>query len=311
MVPAELTGGFIFDIQGFSVHDGPGCRTLIFLKGCSLHCTWCSNPEGIAPSPEPLYNLEKCISDLLCVDACPLQGILIDEGGLIFDRVKCSACTTFDCVKACCTGALRVGGYHTPIETIYAKIQRDRQYWGDKGGITLTGGEPYFQPEFARELLKKCFEGFIHTAVETCGNVPWKNIEPSLPWLDWIFYDLKHMDPEIHKSATGHSNKIILENALKLSEKFTGRMVFRMPVIPGFNDSGEHIKAMAAFILTTGRNEINLLPVHHLGREKYSLLNREYAMDSSGIMSDEALRTIQSLFSNAGITCYLGSDTPF
>jgi pyruvate formate lyase activating enzyme len=311
MVPAELNGGYIFDIQGFSVHDGPGCRTLIFFKGCSLHCAWCSNPEGIAPYPEPLYNIEKCNSDLLCVEACPFQAILIDDGRLSFYRVKCSTCTTFDCARACCTAAIRIGGYHTLIDDIYGKIQRDRQYWGDKGGITLTGGEPFFQPGFAKALLKKCFEGFIHTAVETCGNVPWRNIGPSLPWLDWIFYDLKHMDPDKHKSATGHSNKLILENALKLSEKFSGRMVFRMPVIPGFNDDDDHVQEMAAFIRSTGRNEINLLPVHHLGREKYPLSGRIYSMDPETVMNDAGMQRVQSIFKTEGVKCYIGSDTPF
>jgi pyruvate formate lyase activating enzyme len=311
MVPAELTGGFIFDIQGFSVHDGPGCRTLIFFKGCSLHCAWCSNPEGIALYPEPLYNIEKCNSDRLCVEVCPVHAIVVEEGRLVFDRVKCSSCTTYDCARACCTGALRIGGYHTPVDELYTKIQRDRQYWGEKGGLTLTGGEPFFQPEFARELLKKCYEGFIHTAVETCGNVPWKNIEPSLPYLDWIFYDLKHMDPEMHRSATGQSNTLILENATTLAEKFPGRMVFRIPVIPGFNIGEEQVVEMSAFIRSTGRNEINLLPVHHLGREKYSLIGRNYSLDPIAVVNDGALQRIQEIFRTKGVTCYSGSDTPF
>jgi len=311
MVQAELNGGYLFDLPGCSVHDGPGCRTLIFFKGCSLHCSWCSNPEGISPSPEPLYNIGKCNRDLLCVEACPVKAIRENEAGLLFDRVRCAACSTFDCARACCSGALRIGGYHLNVDGLYDKIRRDRQYWGEKGGITLTGGEPFLQPDFASALLKKCFEGFIHTAVETCGNVPWKNIESSLSWLDWIFFDLKHMDPEIHRSATGHSNKLIFENVKRLAEIFPGRLVFRMPVIPGLNDSDGHIRKMADFILSTGRTEINLLPIHHLGREKYPLTGRIYSMDPEKVMTGEGIRRAWEIFTKAGVTCYLGSDTPF
>jgi len=311
MVQAQLSGGYIFDIQGFSVHDGPGCRTLIFFKGCPLHCSWCSNPEGISPFPELLYKIDKCNSDLLCVESCPAGAISFGQGSLHFERGKCSACTTHECIRACCTGALQLGGNFISTADLYTKIRRDRQYWGDKGGITLTGGEPFYQPGFAMEVLKICYEGIIHTAVETCGNVPWKNIEPSLPFLDWIFFDLKHLDPEIHQRATGQSNTMLLDNAMRLSRTFPGRIVFRMPVIPGFNDDEEHLRRTAGFINSTERNELNILPVHHLGREKYPLTGRNYSMDPSQIPREAEMLKIQSIFSRYGIHCYFGSDTPF
>jgi glycyl-radical enzyme activating protein len=319
---AELTGGYVFDIQGFSVHDGPGCRTLIFLKGCPLHCLWCSNPEGIAPYPEPLYNHTKCTFDRLCIDACKAGAITVVDDRLQFDRKKCSVCQTFDCVNACCTGALKTGGYFITADDLYARISRDRQYWGSGGGITLTGGEPFLQPGFVSTLLKQCYAAYIHTAVETCGQVPWSAYEAALPFLDWIFFDLKQMDPEKFSTmvlgkpermagASSPPLSQILSNAKRLAETFPGRMVFRLPLIPGFNDDPEHLGTMAEFINQTGRREINILPVHHFGREKYTLAGRTYYTDSFDPVSREALMAARDIFSAAGITCYTGSDTPF
>jgi len=331
MVQEELTRGTIFDIQGFSVHDGPGCRTLIFFKGCSLECPWCSNPEGISPYPEPLWRRSKCTFDRLCLDACPHNAITIalDEDGdrLLFDRQFCSECKTRECAGACLSGALSIGGYQATAGEVFAKITRDRSYWGAGGGITLTGGEPFMQPEFALELLKRCYEAYIHTAVETCGNVPWKNYERSLPYIDWIFFDLKNMDepratqlihhlvhpstrPPVHSSARPLVPSI-LNNARRLADAFPGRLIWRIPVVPGFNDDPENIEKTAQFIRSTGRTEINLLPLHHLGREKYSLTGRQYGSGNIGIPSGKNLEEIASHFGSFGIKCYIGSDTPF
>jgi pyruvate formate lyase activating enzyme len=311
MVSEELIKGTVFDIQGFSVHDGPGCRTLIFFKGCSLRCLWCSNPEGILPFPQPLYKTEKCTFDKLCVAECRSGAITIHENRLEFDLLKCGSCLTFDCVTACCSGALKQGGYNISVDRLYAIINRDRQYWGERGGITLTGGEPFAQPGFAHALLKKCYEAYIHTAVETCGNIPWENISVSLPCLDWIFFDLKHMDSTVHKEITGSENNVILANAMKLGKIFAGRLIFRLPLIPGINDDPGHIHEMAAFIRSAGREEINILPVHHLGREKYRLLGQQYYTDEFQYPSPDALIEVQDHFQQNGVTCYIGSQTPF
>jgi len=308
LVPA---GGVIFDIQGFSVHDGPGCRTLIFFKGCSLRCAWCSNPEGLNQFPEPLYNSSKCTFDGLCIKACPHNAITSAGDHLVFDRKLCNQCTTYDCASACCTSALKIGGYYIEIEELFQKIQRDRQYWGSNGGITLTGGEPFLQPDFAANLLEKCYKSYIHTAVETCGNIPWKNIAPSLDFIDWIFYDLKHPDNEKHFSMTSAGNDLIFQNAKRLSENFTGRLIFRIPVIPGFNDDEQTITSLAEFIKTTGKDEINILPVHHLGREKYTLTGRNYYTDNFIVPGNTEMTKIRNIFEYEGIRCYIGSDTPF
>ncbi len=310
MDQSEITG-ILFDIQGFSVHDGPGCRTLIFLKGCPLSCQWCSNPEGRNPFPEPLYNQNKCVFDKLCIDACPHEAITIEKEILSIDRSKCADCNTFLCADACCTGAIQKGGYFMPLEKLISLIQRDRQYWGSNGGITLTGGEPFFQPEFAGALLKYCHNAYIHTAVETCGHIPWSYYEPALPYIDWIFFDIKHMDLVQHKEGTGYTNTLILDNARLLAAKSPGRMVFRMTIIPGYNDQPDHIQQLADFILSTGRNEINLLPVHHLGRDKYNLTGRSYYTTDFTPPSSESMQEIKDFMEANGVTCYIGSDTPF
>lgn len=311
MLRPELKKGILFDIQGFSVHDGPGCRTLIFFKGCSLHCKWCSNPEGLNIFPEPLYNNSKCLFDNLCIHACPGNAIKVTGNELQFDRLVCEVCLNYECRNACCSGALNIGGYSIGIDELFETIGRDRQFWGNHGGITLTGGEPFRQPDFAKDILKRCYNSYIHTTVETCGNVRWNNIEPSLEYLDWIFYDLKHIDPVMHRAMTGAGNELILENARRISNVFEGRFIFRMPVIPGFNDDENTILQLSRFLNSIGKHEINILPVHHLGRDKYKLTGNNYYTSDYAVPSQESLRAIQIFFESDGIHCYIGSETPF
>lgn len=303
--------GILFDIQGFSVHDGPGCRTLIFFKGCPLSCRWCSNPEGKNPFIEPLYRKRKCTFDMLCVKACPHHALTPESDSLIFDRTICKSCKTHDCVKACCSGALQQGGYPITEKDLYRLIQRDRQYWGENGGITLTGGEPFAQPHFAAAILKRCHDAYIHTSAETCGDLPAAWLEPSLPYLDWIFYDIKHLDQTLHREWTGRPNTRIQENARWLAIQFGGRLIFRMTVVPGFNDHPDHIRDLARFIASSGRNEINLLPLHHLGRDKYQLVGHDYYTQTVETPSRESMINLSEILTANGITCYLGSDTPF
>ena len=306
----ELTGT-LFDIQGFSVHDGPGCRTLIFLKGCPLSCEWCSNPEGRNPFPEPLYNQTKCVFDNLCIDACPHDAITPGHETLSINRSLCAECHSFECADVCCSGAIQQGGYTKSLNELITLIQRDRQYWGSQGGITLTGGEPLYQPEFASALLKHSHDAYIHTAIETCGHVSWSSYVSALPYTDWIFFDIKHMDPEQHVKGTGLTNKLILENAQRLAAEFSGKLVFRMTLIPGYNDQMEHIQQLADFIVKSGRKEINILPLHHLGREKYMLTGRPYYTSDFTPPSPESMNHIKDFMEANGISCYLGSDTPF
>lgn len=306
----NLTGK-IFDIQGFSVHDGPGARSLVFLKGCSLNCFWCSNPEGIGFSNVPLYYLSKCIACGNCAKACSNNAIRLIEGKPAIDREICKNCNDFSCVSNCYTEALRICGRDFQLDELFAIIQRDRQYWGNPGGVTLTGGEPLLQADFAASLLEKCFNAYIHTAIETCGNVPWSSFEKVIGFLDWIFFDIKQIDPVRHKNATGCDNSAIIRNIGLLNENFTGRLVFRLPFIPGFNSSDENIKGIAALISTTRWKEINVLPLHHLGREKYRSINAEYNGKNYLVPSTFELTNAQNIFESFGIKCHIGNDTNF
>ena len=305
------SSGTIFDIQGFSVHDGPGCRTLVFLKGCTMQCFWCSNPEGIHPQPEPLYFQSSCIFDKNCVEACPENAITPGENKIIINRTKCLSCTDFKCVASCFTGALRTNGREVAADELLKTIRRDRQYWGQNGGITLSGGEPLLQIDFAATLLKACYDAYIHTAIETCGNVKLESYQRIADITEWIFFDLKHMDDCKHKDATGVSNKRILENARWLGEHYSGRLFFRLPLIPGFNDSHENIDATADFLAEIGLNEINLLPVHHLGREKYNMMNLPYHAAGVPVPKPDHINKIKNWFEEKNIQCYIGGDTPF
>lgn len=305
--------GTVFDIQGYSVHDGPGSRTLIFLKGCSLECKWCSNPEGQNLFPEPLYLKQRCIHDALCVKECQFNAINVDADSLIFDRSKCSKCDKYFCAKVCCGSAVRIAGYKISVDELFKKVQKDRDYWGKDGGITLTGGEPLMQGDFTLNLLKRCYGSYIHTAIETCGYVSNDIIKRVLGLLDWIFFDLKHMDDDKHIEGTGVSNKLILENAKFLASEFKGRIVFRIVIIPSYNDSAESINNFVKFIrsLPLDNREVNILPLHHMGKEKYTMLGRKYFSDDLTMPQDSKMDEIREIFISYGIKCYIGSDTPF
>lgn len=309
----EKLKGLLFDIQGFSVHDGPGCRTVIFLKGCSLHCPWCSNPEGINPFPEIMYYEERCMKiDYSCTNACPTAISINKSGDVIsIDRNQCVHCSEYKCVESCVYDAIKKVGFWTTVEELMKRIQRDRNYWGQSGGITLSGGEPLIQHSFVKELLKTCHNSYIHTTLETCGNVPWEYFKESLDYIDWIFYDIKHMDSKIHKKATGVSNELILENAHKIAKLGNHRIIFRMAVIPGYNDTAENITATAKFLQKIGKDEINILPFHQLGSSKYQFLGKRYECADLQPCPKEKLEELKEIFTAHNIKCYVGNHTPF
>lgn len=303
--------GTVFDIQGLSVHDGPGCRTLIFLNGCTLNCIWCSNPEGISRKPLPMHFQSRCISCDKCIEQCPEGAIKRLEGELFIFRELCLTCKNTNCISVCYTDALKLSGYEITISKLLKIIQRDRQFWGSEGGITLSGGEPLLQIDFAEEILKQSHQSYIHTAIETCGNIPYQNFSKVIPYLDWIFYDLKHFDSEKHKEATNSDNLLIIENAKRLTKEFNGRIIFRLPLIPQYNDSPENINSIISFLKEVGITEINILPLHHLGREKYKSINREYIGLHYLIPNTENQLRVRQSFTEAGINCYIGAETPF
>lgn len=279
--------GLIFDIQRFSVHDGPGIRTTVFLKGCSLRCFWCHNPEGLRMTPEVQFLPNRCIACGECVIACDHGGQHLDENGRSYERANCVACGA--CVEACVAEALTLAGKHTTADAVVAEVLRDRVFYETSGGgVTLSGGEPALQPDFSREILEKCKAEGLHTAIETCGNVPWSNLEPLLPVTDLVMMDLKQIDTEKHRAATGAGNERILANARQFAQT-RKPLIFRTPVVPGVNDTPAEIAAIAAFVAElvalraiesngNGPAEISweLLPFHRLAADKYRSLGLDY-----------------------------------
>ncbi|TDA69625.1 MAG: glycyl-radical enzyme activating protein [Clostridia bacterium] len=304
----------IFDIQGFSVHDGPGGRTLVFFKGCPLRCYWCCNPEGQNQYREVMYRRSKCQMCYRCMDSCPNGAIHVKNKGdfIAIDRSKCGYCNNLDCVKGCYNGALKVVGKYMTIDELMMKIERDRRFWGTGGGVTLGGGEVMLQYKFAARLLEECHASYIHTAIETSGYAPWSHYQEVLKNVDWLFVDIKHMDPDIHRKGTGVSNVSNLENIERMaSHQKDYQMVIRIPVIPGYNDNTENIVATAKFMKRIGVHVINILPFHRLATSKYEQLDRKYACKNMESPRLGDMYQIQNIFHNYGLMCYVGSDTPF
>ncbi len=306
--------GLVFDIQSFSVYDGPGCRTLIFLKGCPLNCKWCSNPEGILPYPEIIYYKAKCINENHdCINACEYQALQVDakNNSIIINRTKCKNCVEFGCIDACYNDAFKKCGIYMTIEELMKRIERDRDYWGSNGGITLGGGEAMYQSEFALAILKKCHESYIHTAIETCGYTKWEYLEKILPYTDWIFFDIKHMDPVIHKQGTGVSNDLILDNARRVVSTNNNRIIFRVTIVPKFNDSLKNINMTAKFIEDIGCKEVNILPYHNFGVSKYALVGKKHEYSDFVMPKAEQMQAIKEIFISYNLKCYIGNNTPF
>ena len=254
--------GRIFDIQRFSIYDGPGIRTNVFLKGCNLRCKWCHNPESQRSDNDLLFYKDKCVDCGACSAVC--------------DKCFTSACIGCGrCAEVCRHGAREISGRTVSADEVVGIVLRDRRFYKTSGGgVTLSGGEPLLQPDFAAEILEKSKAAGLHTAVETAGNVPWSAFEKVLPYLNLVLFDIKCFDENLHKELTGVSNRLILENAKKLMAR-GGAIRFRTPVVPGYND-GE-IPAIAEFV---GEAEYELLAYHETGRGKYDALGREYPMSA-------------------------------
>ncbi len=308
--------GLIFDIQGYSVHDGSGCRTLVFLGGCPLRCAWCSNPEGQLPRPRLMYHHLKCRhTHHRCVAACSRGAIRIMDGEdphLRFDRTACERCDGMECVKACLNEALRIAGRYYAVDELMRVLTRDQEFWGSGGGVTFGGGEPLSQPEFLLEVLARCRSGYMHTTVETCAHCHTDTLLDVVGSTDAAFIDIKHMDSAAHRRGTGVGNELILANIEAAASMKRGcRLIIRVPVVPGFNDTIENMRSTASFMARLGLKEVNLLPLHRLGQSKYEQLGMSYEYAETKAPSDGALASYRGLFEAAGVQCYLGSATPF
>ncbi len=304
--------GTIFDVQGHSVHDGPGTRTTVFLNGCPLSCVWCSNPEGLHKKPVMMYRESRCQCCGHCLETCPEHAPSICDGKLQFNRDLCDFCTGIDCVSTCYHEALVTSGRHYTVDELVKIFQRDRQFWGSRGGVTFSGGEPLLQKKFILSLLKECKERFIHTCIETTSCISTDFYMEATKYVDWIFTDIKHMDSETHRKLTGVGNELILSNIEQLvRSKWNGVIIPRVPVIPGMNDSSLNIAATAAFIRDIGLDVVNLLPFHRLGESKYRQLGRTYCLAEQTSPPDEQMQQLKKIVEDIGIYCFVGWDTPF
>ncbi len=307
-VPLEKgKSGTVFNIQRYQIHDGPGIRTIVFLKGCPLGCLWCSNPEGKKKEFELYYLPSRCKLCGGCVEICPQKANSIVNHELVIDRKLCRKCGK--CVEDCLQSAREIKGVTMTVDEVVREVEKDRSfYFTSGGGLTLGGGEPLFQPEFTKEILKTCKSKGIHNAVETSGCAAWKDLEAILPYTDWIFYDLKLLDEEAHKKFTGVSNKQILENAGNLSQAIQGReihLVVRIPVVPGVNNSRENIRRTAQFVKKNMPSAwgIELLKYHSLALGKYASLGEPYLLADASQPPEKEMLEFREVITGSGLKC--------
>ena len=294
--------GRIFNILRYATHDGKGIRTLVFLKGCPLSCIWCANPEGMSFKPEIVYSKQFCIKCECCIAVCNKEAISLTEDGIIIDRVVCDACG--DCAVECYSGALEINCRYISATEVVDEVERDKKFFDiAEGGVTLSGGEPLAQFDFAKEILKICKARGINTAIETCGCYQFEFIRKAIRYLDFIYFDLKHFDPGKHQEFTGVDNNIIISNLIKL-QKYNVDICIRIPIIPTINDDEKTLKSLAALIKDMPIVKcVELLPYHRLGANKYQKIALRYKLDHIKPPDSSEMFKLSTIFKKNGIKC--------
>ena len=297
MSDADITG-LVFDIQKFSIHDGPGIRTTVFLKGCPLKCAWCHNPESQEMRAEISFLPEKCIGCGYCFKVCPHGCHVMEQNVHVFDRTNCDRCGL--CTVECYAQALELIGKTMSVDEVITEVMKDKPFYEtSKGGMTISGGEPLSQFAFTKALLERAKKENLHTCIETSGQGPADRLRELLPIVDIFLYDYKETDSALHEDFTGVPNHLILKNLAMLQEE-EARIVLRCPLIPGKNDRDAHLHGIAEVANRFNRIEqVDLLPYHPLGRSKSEKIGKTYPMVDAGFVDDDVadawLETVSSL----------------
>lgn len=298
--------GVVFNLQHYSIHDGPGIRTTVFLKGCPLKCLWCQNPESQDSQPLLLFTAEKCMGCGSCVEVCPNEAIKLLDNISKTDRERCTG--KGECVSVCPNDARRIVGREMNAAEVFEDVKADDIFYRDShGGVTLSGGDPVFQPDFSIAILGLCQSAGIHTAIETCGFLEWNKLKNILDHTDLVLYDIKHMDSSKHKEYTGVTNELILENAEKIHRELKIPIYPRIPLVPGYNDSLKNLQCTAEFIASKldGKNRVHILPYHRLGETKYTQMERRMIMNITP-PSDTDLENARKIFESTGLSAVIG-----
>jgi len=299
----RTSDGLVFNIMRFAINDGPGIRTTVFLKGCQLNCWWCHNPESRLKKPELIYDVERCIRCGDCVRACP-EGALELNAKVTRNRQHCRLCA--QCVDLCSTGAQELVGRWMSVSQVMEQILRDQIFFDQSsGGVTISGGEPMMQADFVEALAAACRARRIHTALDTCGDAEWQQIDRVRANVDLFLYDLKLMDPIKHEHFTGVRNDRILENLKRLAERGSNITV-RIPLIPGVNDDEGNLAAVSTFLAPLGLRNIDLLPYHGIAAGKYDRLGLKYRMKDLIPFTTDNLRGVAERLRQDGFHVQIG-----
>jgi pyruvate formate lyase activating enzyme len=295
----------IFNIQKFSVHDGPGIRSVVFLKGCPLRCQWCANPESTNAFPELMYYPKKCIGCRKCLAVCKNGAVRLAGEQLVFERDLCKNCGS--CAEQCYSAAREMTGREYDVESVKKEVDKDIVFFKNSGGgVTFSGGEPLLWPDFI-EKLAKYYKGMgISVAIETCGYVPWKNFEKIIDYIDLVMFDLKFMQSEKHLEYLGYSNELIINNLIGVSKLVD--TTIRIPIIPGVNDCKEDIIAFGEFLYSlSGRvKRVEILPYHDFAINKYEGLGRKYLLNDLKVPDNEYMARIKNILEKYGLQVQIG-----